>query len=125
MVGMRPPRMILLLCRFAVSAALATALSACGSGSSPAVAAGPNHVLVANFAFSPSSLSVRVGDSVTWDFDQPDAPHNVANGAGSDQFASGAPQAHGHFTYRFTQVGTVHYVCVVHPSMRGSVIVTP
>lgn len=117
---MRPPRMFLVLCPFAIPAVL----SACGSGT-PAVAAGPNHVVVANFAFTPSSLSVRVGDSVTWDFEQPDAPHNVANGSGADQFASGAPQGRGHFTHRFTQAGTFNYVCVVHPSMRGSVTVTP
>lgn len=117
---MRPPRTIMLVVAVTGSAALA----GCGSGSSPAVAAGPDHVAVANFAFSPSSLTVHVGDTVTWDFDQPDAPHNVANGSGADQFASGAPQGHGHFSHRFTQAGTFAYICVVHPSMRGSVTVT-
>lgn len=106
--------------------ACALALGACGgSGSSPPAPPAPDHVQVANFAFSPDSITVHVGDTVTWDFHQPDAPHNVVSGSGPDEFNSGAPQGSGHYAHRFTQAGNYAYVCTVHPSMRGVVVVTP
>ena len=98
------------------------ALGACTS-SSPPVA--PGDVRVADFAFSPSTITVRVGESVTWLFDQPDAPHNVRSTSGPTSIDSGTPQGKGTFRYTFTTVGTYKYMCQVHPNMRGTVVVTP
>ena len=119
---MRPPRMMV-----AASAVLAPValVAGCGGSSAPAVAPAANHVRVADFAFTPATITVHAGDSVTWDFAQPEAPHNVAVNDGPDQFTSGAPKGSGSFTHRFSQAGTFHYICVVHPSMKGSVTVTP
>ena len=119
---MRPPRMSPLV--LAVCCGVGLAACSGASGSTPAKPVGPNHVSVANFAYSPESLSVHVGDTVTWDFHQPDAPHNVVSGSGADQFNSGAPQGRGHFDHQFTQAGTYHYICTVHPNMKGTVTVT-
>ena len=119
---MRPPRMTV-----AATAVLApvVVVAGCGGSSAPAVAPAADHVRVADFAFTPGTITVHAGDSVTWDFAQPEAPHNVAVNEGSDQFTSGAPKGNGSFTHRFTQAGTFHYICVVHPSMKGTVTVTP
>lgn len=119
---MRPPRMMIAAAAVLAPAALA---AGCGGSSAPPVAAAANHVRAADFAFTPAKITVHAGDSVTWDFAQSEAPHNVAVNDGPDQFTSGAPKGHGSFTHRFAQAGTFHYICVVHPSMKGSVTVTP
>ena len=99
---------------------------ACGSGGGAAAApVGPNTVKVADFAFSPTSLTVHVGETVTWDFRQPDAPHNVVSLNGPASFNSGVPQGRGTYKFTFTQPGTYTYDCQVHPSMLGTVVDTP
>jgi len=103
--------------------ASALALGACSSAPLPAVA--PGDVLVANFAFSPSTITVHVGQSVTWVFDQPESPHNVYSTAGPTQINSGTPQGKGRFTYTFAVAGTYKYICQVHTYMHGTVDVTP
>ncbi len=100
----------------------ALALGGCTVASAPVP---PGEVLVANFAFSPSNITVHVGQSLTWVFDQPDAPHNVHSTAGPTQIDSGTPQGKGKFTYTFEMAGTYKYMCQVHPNMTGTVIVTP
>jgi plastocyanin len=100
----------------------ALAVGGCASASAPVP---PGQVEVANFAFSPSTITVAVGQSVTWVFDQPDAPHNVHSTAGPTQIDSGTPQGKGKFIYTFQTAGTYKYMCQVHPNMRGTVVVTP
>jgi plastocyanin len=72
------------------------------------------------FAYSPKSLTVRVGDTVRWD-NKSAAPegHNV-NGDGLDSpiFHEGEDYVH-----RFSRAGTYNYICTLHPSMKGKVIV--
>ena len=112
--------------RLLVALLVVVGLGACGgggSGSHPAV--GPLGVLVADFAFQPSTLKVHVGDTVTWTFDQPDAPHNVVSLSGPASFNSGAPKGSGRWAFRFTAPGTYTYICLVHPAMKGTVTVTP
>jgi plastocyanin len=62
---------------------------------------------------------------VTWEFHQPDAPHNVVSLSGPSAFNSGVPQGHGTFQYTFNATGTYTYDCQVHPNMTGTIIVTP
>jgi plastocyanin len=107
--------------------AVATAglLAGCGGSSSAAPKLGPDDVLVANFSFTPATLTVKAGTTVTWRFDQPSAPHDVVSLATPPVFDSGTPKGTGTFSYTFTTPGTYPYLCQVHPSMRGTVIVTP
>jgi len=100
----------------------AIALGACASSSPPVP---PGDVRVADFSFTPSTIMVHVGQTVTWIFDQPDAPHNVHSTSGPTQIDSGTPQGKGTFAYTFNSVGTYKYMCQVHPNMRGTVVVTP
>ena len=108
----------------AAAAAAAALLGGCGSSAPPAPT-GPDTVVVANFDFTPADLTVHVGDTVTWEFRQPDAPHNVVSLTDPVLFASGAPKGSGTFRFTFHQVGTFPYTCQVHPAMRGTVTVTP
>jgi plastocyanin len=104
--------------------ALFVLLAACSSGGAkPSVPV--NGVLVADFEFRPSTVTVHVGDTVTWVFDQPDAPHNVFATSGPEQFDSGAPVGKGTYRHTFTKAGTYRYECQVHPNMTGTIVVSP
>ena len=100
--------------------------SACGSSgaASPPTTLGPNDVEVANFAFTPSTLTVKAGTTVTWHFNQPSAPHNVVSLSTPQLFDSGTPKGKGTFSFTFTAPGTYPYICQVHPTMRGTIVVT-
>ena len=87
-------------------------------------AAGGNTVVIKNFAFDPSSLTVKSGAVVKWT-NQDGASHTIVSDTGSpvafssDSLASGAS-----YSFTFTQPGTYTYHCSVHPSMKGTIIVT-
>jgi LPXTG-motif cell wall-anchored protein len=72
------------------------------------------------FRFSPSSVTVGVGETVTW-INNGSAPegHNVAgDGLGSPTLHDGQSYSH-----TFTSSGTFSYICSIHPFMKGTVIV--
>jgi plastocyanin len=114
-------------CDFAERGPVPLLLGACGGSGKPSPAAPPppNAVRVENFAFSPDTITVHVGATVTWLIHEPGAPHNVVSLSGVESFNSGAPVGSGRFAYTFRQPGTTTYQCLVHPSMRGTVVVTP
>ena len=117
-------RAVLIPVALMLAALFAAACSSSGS-SGASTTLGPNDVEVANFAFTPSSLTVKAGTTVTWHFDQPSAPHNVVDLANPPVFNSGTPKGTGTYSFTFTTPGTYNYVCQVHPNMHGTVIVTP
>ncbi|MEK7545250.1 MAG: plastocyanin/azurin family copper-binding protein [Patescibacteria group bacterium] len=90
---------------------------------SPAVTAPASlKVSIQNFAFSPSVLNVKVGDTVTWT-NLDSATHTVEADGGS--FKSGSLTiATAPFSFTFTTPGTFAYHCGPHPSMTASVVVT-
>jgi putative membrane protein len=71
-------------------------------------------------AFMPKRISVKVGDSVTWTNKDPFAHTVTSRAAGFDSktMASGAS-----WTYRATRAGEFPYVCTLHPTMTGTLIV--
>ena len=75
-------------------------------------------VTVDNFRFSPSSVSVKRGDTVTWRFKRDAAPHNVK---GSGGIKSRSRITTGTYRKRFTRKGTFRYICTLHPNMKGTV----
>lgn len=79
-------------------------------------------------AYSPSPLTVSVGESVTWvndDFEQ----HTVTSGTGlsdpntGDEFGSYLLSRGGTFEHMFDEAGEFEYYCQVHPAMKGEIIV--
>ncbi len=87
---------------------------------SPAAVAG-DQVTIDNFAFSPGTLTVKAGSTVTWT-NRDEEPHTVAATDGS--FHSPGMGTGATFTHTFATAGTFDYVCSIHPSMHGTVVVT-
>lgn len=73
--------------------------------------------------FTPTQLTIRVGQSVLWDF--PADQHNVMfqnrTGKPNDIPTTSGQQV----TRTFATAGTFPYDCTLHPGMSGTVIVNP
>ena len=104
-----------------------------GMPSMPGAPAGPtsstastpvagDQVTIDNFAFGPASVTVRVGSTVTWT-NRDEEPHTVAATDGS--FHSPGMGTGATYSHTFATAGTFDYVCSIHPSMHGTVVVTP
>ncbi len=92
------------------------------AGSAVAVAADPAHpqVGIDNFNFSPKSLTVLVGATVTWT-NHDDVPHTVTSR--DKKFTSQAIDTDERFTFTFAEAGTYAYFCAIHPIMTAEIVV--
>jgi plastocyanin len=93
--------------------------AATGAASSPQSTPGAAEV-IKGFAFSPDSITVKVGDAVTWTNEDGTA-HTVTSSDGS--FGSQNLDQGQTFTATFTKAGTFPYICNIHPFMHGTVVV--
>jgi plastocyanin len=75
-------------------------------------------VTMGDFFFSPASVSVAVGDTVTW-HNTGQAPHTATANDGS--FDTGTINAGGSGSHTFSSAGTFSYICTIHPNMKGTV----
>ncbi|WP_410638917.1 cupredoxin family copper-binding protein [Amycolatopsis sp. lyj-346] len=87
-------------------------------------AAATQQVMVQGYAYSPATLTVRVGDTVTW-MQHDEAPHDVVTTSAPVAFRGPQLSAGQSWSYTFRQPGTYQYYCSVHPDMRASVTVLP
>ncbi|MEX1172536.1 MAG: plastocyanin/azurin family copper-binding protein [Chloroflexota bacterium] len=89
----------------------------------PVTPEGPATVSVdaIDFTYGPESITIEVGDRVTWT-NRGDAPHTATSE--EDSFDSGILMSGEAFTHRFDTPGVFSYLCTLHPEMRGSVVVT-
>jgi plastocyanin len=87
--------------------------------SAPAQAAGAT-VTVADMAFSPASVRVGMGESVTWTFRD-----TISHTATSDDgfFDTGATSGGASRSVRFPSAGSFAYHCSFHSTMHGRVTV--
>lgn len=85
-------------------------------------AAGPNQVIINNFAFGPASLTVQRGTTVTWINKDSDA-HTVTAVGAKPPFGSNPLDTGDSFSFKFDQPGTYAYFCKIHPTMKGVVVV--
>jgi amicyanin len=77
-------------------------------------------VKIDEFAFSPPSLTVKIGTAVTW-LNKDDIPHTVA--AKTRVFKSKALDTNDSFSFTFNEAGTYEYFCSLHPHMTGTIVV--
>jgi len=80
----------------------------------------------ADKCYTPSIVSIKVGDTITWN-NADTAAHTVTSGkdATSDGlFDSGMITVGSSFNHKFDKTGTYDYYCMVHPWMKGQVIVS-
>jgi plastocyanin len=88
---------------------------------SPDAATG--QIKIANMAFTPSQISIKKGDTVTWT-NNDSVAHTVVDdlsnvgGPNSGEIAPGTT-----YSFTFNNTGSFQYHCSIHPSMRGTIVV--
>jgi plastocyanin len=87
-----------------------------GAGAGPTVKASMKSI-----AFQPSRIEITTGTTVAWTNN--DAVDHTAT-AVDRSFDSGTIAPGATWRYRFTKPGTYQFFCVVHPFMKGTVVVT-
>ena len=105
----------------AAMAATTAPAAATATSASAAASAAPAAVTVADFAFAPATLTVKAGTAVVWTNKDAFA-HSVrsADGAFGEQPLKAGQTA----TVTFAKPGTYAYLCGIHNSMTGTVVVT-
>ena len=97
-------------------AAAVAALLIGGADAAPVV----HTVTIDGFEFHPPEVTVGKGDVVVWVNKDP-VPHTAtAKGAALD---SGSIAASGSFRFTATREGRFDYVCTLHPTMKGVLLV--
>lgn len=126
---------MLTLARRAPLAAV-TALALTGAVAVPAAAAAPSakpkpvvkKVKVADDFYSPTKLTIKVGDKVNFVWSQTNVNvHNVTlvsgpTGVSKKQFTSLDGSTSFHFLRTFTVPGKYHFQCTIHPTMMNTFI---
>jgi plastocyanin len=94
----------------------------------------PNASTLADKAFSPNPMSIKVGDTITWT-NKDTLFHTVTSGTGPSDPAKGKEFDSGlsgpsalttqgkTFSHKFTTAGEFPYFCQLHPTMVGKVSV--
>lgn len=122
-------------------AAVALVVSACGGGDSDTESGSPDRssattkpsrssddggdgatgstVVVKGLKFTPSTLKVKAGDSVQFDFDDGVTPHNAVAADGSFKTDIVTKQT---VTVTVAEAGRHPYSCTVHPTMKGVIV---
>jgi plastocyanin len=106
--------------RIARAVAVTGAIAALLVLSAPATLAADHGVDIAGFAFSPGSITIGVGDSVTWS--NADAQSHTAT-ADDGSFDTGTITSSTPKSVTFSTAGTFAYHCKIHASMTATVIV--
>jgi plastocyanin len=89
-----------------------------GNTTTPPVVA--NSVSIVNMSFSPASLTVPLGTTVTWK-NNDGMTHTVTSDVTG--FDSGDISMGGTYSKVFSVAGTYSYHCTIHPAMKGTIVV--
>ncbi len=99
---------------------LAVLITGCTSQKTETQPVATNVIEIRNFAFSPDTISVVRGTTVTWT-NKDSASHTVS--ALNKEFTSGTLNLGDTFSHTFNEAKTYEYECSIHTNMRGKVIV--
>jgi plastocyanin len=110
---------------FAMFVALALLTSTHGKDSqtrgSPPVRAIKTEVAIDDFSFSPNTLTLSAGATVTWT-NHDKVPHVVSSA--DNQFKKSTVLKTGEsFSHTFVTKGTYSYFCSIHPRMTGKIVI--
>jgi plastocyanin len=83
-------------------------------------AAASSGVTIKDFSFAPATVSIGVGDTVTWTNQGPSIHTATAN---DGSFDSGNLDKGESFSKTFNSAGTFSYICTPHPFMTGKIVV--
>lgn len=106
---------------------LVVALLVLASGAlwtAPVAAAAGHHVMIEDYAYSPASITVRAGDTVTWT-NHDEAKHDVVTTSGPTSFRSPLLAKGQSWSFTFSTAGSYSYYCSVHPDMRAKATAQP
>jgi plastocyanin len=79
-----------------------------------------SQITIDNFSFSPATLTVSAGATVSW-INHDDIPHTVVS---EDKlFKSHALDTDDKFSFTCTKPGSYPYYCGIHPKMTGKIVV--
>jgi plastocyanin len=129
-----------------IAAGSALTLAACGTGSGSNAGTGTDTgcavkgastaavtpAMVSNIVsdpdtvgrFTPNNMTVKVGQSIEWDWQDPNVAHTVTSDD-STTFDSCLQSKGYKFVVTFNQAGKIPYHCTIHPLMVGTITVTP
>jgi plastocyanin len=89
----------------------------CKKGEVPAA----NEVFIDNMVFTPASITVKPGTTITW-INKEGLTHTVTSDT-LGVFDSGNMLKDKSFSFTFNTAGKFPYHCTLHPGMKGNVIV--
>lgn len=87
-----------------------------------AIAGETQEVKINNYSFSPGTLTVPVGTTVSWT-NRDETIHTVVAQDAAHSFKSGGLDTDDKFSFTFDKAGTYVYICTVHPYMTGKIVV--
>ena len=100
----------------------ASASAAAAGACAPSTESGTVTATIANFAFSPATVTAKVGDVVTWTNNDSTAHTATVKSdetCTTDNLANGASGG-----IMFSAAGSYDYFCKIHPNMTGKVEVS-
>jgi plastocyanin len=103
-------------------ALLALAMTAGADAAVPALLPAVATVHIKDFKYAPPTLTVHVGDRVTFVNDDDEA-HTVT--ATDKSFDSEGLDSAGTWQHVFAKPGTYRYFCELHPYMKATIVVLP
>jgi amicyanin len=95
-----------------------------GTTSTSSSEADGQQVTIDSMAFAPQTLNVKVGDKITWT-NRDSVRHTVTKDDGQTDGPASQPLDKGDsYSYTFIKAGTYAYHCSLHPTMKGTVVVS-
>lgn len=106
----------------AVAAALAVTFGPPAAAAPATPVAGAQAVMIMDYRYQPGSVTVDVGDRVTWT-NHDEARHDVSGTSGPAAVQSPELGQGESWSHTFTQPGDYAYLCRLHPDMTATVTV--